>query len=203
MNNFYNELRYNRYTNKDSVNNNKEKKSLIYFIEKYLKIKISNNFLNVSQNDRTTKQFIGEVVKSIVVEQYEIITKKALRLNIYTYEIRYNSKAYKIFMIEQFTFEFENRVQKELFKKFLANDKNSPLISFVKEIEPLEFENYDENYYVKCMLSKLAVLNLDGELDVLDENIENLEERIYFLDGIGNDMVRFDSEEDELFKDEN
>jgi len=202
LNNFYNELRYDRYTNKDSINNNKEKKSLINFLEKYLKIKISNEFLNVSQNDRTTKQFIGEVVKSIVVEQYEIIRKEASRLNIYTYEIRYNSKAYKIFMMEQFTFEFENRVQKELFIKFLANDKNSPLISFVKEIEPLEFDNYDENYYVKCMLSKLAVLNLDGELDVLDENIENLEERTDFLDGIGNDMVRFDSEEDELFEDE-
>jgi hypothetical protein len=201
LNNFYNELRYDRYTNKDSINNNKEKKSLINFLEKYLKIKISNEFLNVSQNDRTTKQFIGEVVKSIVVEQYEIIRKEASRLNIYTYEIRYNSKAYKIFMMEQFTFEFENRVQKELLIKFLANDKNSPLISFVKEIEPLEFDNYDENYYVKCMLSKLAVLNLDGELDVLDENIENLEERIDFLDGIGNDMVRFDSEE-ELFEDE-
>lgn len=202
LNNFYNELRYDRYTNKDSINNNKEKKSLINFLEKYLKIKISNEFLNVSQNDRTTKQFIGEVVKSIVVEQYEIIRKEASRLNIYTYEIRYYSKAYKIFMMEQFTFEFENRVQKELFIKFLANDKNSPLISFVKEIEPLEFDNYDENYYVKCMLSKLAVLNLDGELDVLYENLENLEERTDFLDGIGNDMVRFDSAEDELFEDE-
>lgn len=201
LNNFYNELRYDRYTDKDSINNNKEKKSLINFLEKYLKIKISNEFLNVSQNDRTTKQFIGEVVKSIVVEQFEIIRKEASRLNIYTYEIRYNSKAYKIFMMEQFTFEFENRVQKELLIKFLANDKNSTLISFVKEIEPLEFDNYDENYYVKCMLSKLAVLNLDGELDVLDENIENLEERIDFLDSIGNDMVRFDSEE-ELFEDE-
>ena len=202
LNNFYNELRYDRFTNKDSINNNKEKKSLINFLEKYLKIKISNEFLNVSQNDKTTKQFIGEVVKSIVIEQYEIIRNEASRLNIFTYEIRYNSKAYKIFMMEQFTFEFENRVQKELFIKFLANDKNSSLISFVKEIEPLEFDNYDENYYVKCMLSKLAVLNLDGELDVLDENIENLEERIDFLDGIGNDMVRFDSEEDELFEDD-
>ena len=106
-----------------------------------------------------------------------------------------------LFMMEQFTFEFENRVQKELFIKFLANDNNSPLIAFTKEFKPLEFESYDENYYAKCIFKKLETLNLDGELDVLYENIENLEERIDFLDGIGNDMVRFDSEEDELFED--
>lgn len=198
LNNFYNELRYDRYTNKDYLNNDKEKKSLINFLEKYLKIKISNDFLSVSKNDRTTKQFIGEVIKSIVVEQYEIIRIEAAKLKIFIYEIRTYSKAYKIFMMGQFTFEFENRVQKELFIKFLANDKNSPLISFTKELEPLEFENYDENYYAKCMFNKLEILHLDGELDVLDENIEKLEERIDLLDDIGNEMVRFYSEEDEL-----
>lgn len=202
LNNFYNELRYDRYTNEDSINNNKEKKSLINFLEKYLKIKISNEFLSVSQNDRVIKQFIGEVMKSIVAEQYEIIRKEASRLNIYTYEIRSNSKAYKIFIMEQFTFDFENRIQKELFIKFLANNNNSSLIAFTKEFKPLEFESYDENYYAKCMFKKLETLNLDGELDVLYENIENLEERIDFLDGIGNDMVRFYSEDDELFEDD-
>jgi hypothetical protein len=175
---------------------------LINFLEKYLKIKISNEFLSVSQNDRTTKQFIGEVIKSIVVEQYEIIRKEASRLNIYTYEIRSNSKAYKIFIMEQFTFDFENRIQKELFIKFLANNNNSPLIAFTKEFELLDFDGYDENYYAKCMFKKLETLNLDGELDELYENIENLEERIDFLDDIGNDMVRFYSEDDELFVDE-
>lgn len=202
LNNFYNKLRYDRYTNNDSINNNKEKKSLINFLEKYLKIKISNEFLSVSQNDRVIKQFIGKVMKSIVAEQYEIIRKEASRLNIYTYEIRSNSKAYKIFIMEQFTFDFENRIQKELFIKFLANNNNSSLIAFTKEFKPLEFESYDENYYAKCMFKKLETLNLDGELDVLYENIKNLEERIDFLDGIGNDMVRFYSEDDELFEDD-
>ncbi len=199
LNNFYNEMRYDRYTNKDPLNNDKEKKSFIKFLEKYLKIKISNEFLSVSQNDRTTKQFIGEVIKSITVEQYEIITKEAARLNIYIDDIRGYSKAYKIFILHQFNFEFENRVQKELFLKFLSDDKNSSLIAFAKELKPLEFESYDENYYAKCMFKKLETLNLDGEMELLDENIENIEERIDFLDSIGNDMVRFDSEEDEFF----
>lgn len=202
LNNFYNEMRYDRYTNKDPLNNDKEKKSLIKFIEKYLKIKISNEFLSVSQNDRTIKQFIGEVIKSITAEQYEIIIKEAARLNIYIDDIRRYSKAYKIFILKQFNFEFENRVQRELFLKFLSDDKSSPLIAFTKEFEPLEFECYDENYYAKCMFKKLETLNLDGEMELLDENIENIEERIDFLDGIGNDMVRFYSEENEFFEDE-
>lgn len=201
LNNFYNEMRYDRYTNKDPLNNDKEKKSLIKFIEKYLKIKINNDFLSVSQNNKSTKQFIGEVIKSITAEQYKIVTKEATRLNIYIDDIRRYSKAYKIFILEQFNFEFENRVQKELFLKFLSDNKSSPLIAFVKEFEPLEFDCYDENYYAKCMFKKLETLNLDGEMELLDENVENIEERIDFLENIGDDMVRFDSEE-EFFQDE-
>jgi hypothetical protein len=199
LNNFYNEMRYDRYTNKDPLNNDKEKKSLIKFIEKYLKIKISNDFLSVSQINKSTKQFIGEVIKSITAEQYKIVTKEATRLNIYIDDIRRYSKAYKIFILEQFNFEFENRVQKELFLKFLSDNKDSPLIAFAKEFEPLEFESYDENYYAKCMFKKLETLNLDGEMELLDENVENIEERIDFLESIGDDMVRFDSEGDEFF----
>ena len=202
LNNFYNEMRYDRYTNKDPLNNDKEKKSFIKFLEKYLKIKISNEFLSVSQNDKSTKHFIGEVIKSITVEQYEIITKEAARLNIYINEIRRYSKAYKIFILHQFNFDYENRVQRELFLRFLSDDKSSPLIAFAKEFKPLEFESYDENYYAKCMFKKLETLNLDGEMELLDENIDKIEERIDFLDGIGNDMVRFDSEENEFFEDE-
>lgn len=104
--------------------------------------------------------------------------------------------------MQQFTFEFENRVQKELFINFLANDKSSPLIAFTKELESLEFDNYDENYYAKCMFNKLTALNLDGEIDILDEDVENIQERLEFLDSIGNDMVRFHSDEDELFENE-
>ena len=51
------------------------------------------------------------------------------------------------------------------------------------------------------MFKKLETLNLDGEMELLDENIENIEERIDFLESIGDDMVRFDSEE-EFFEDE-
>ena len=46
------------------------------------------------------------------------------------------------------------------------------------------------------MFKKLETLNLDGEMELLDENIENIEERIDFLESIGDDMVRFDSEEE-------
>ena len=88
-----------------------------------------------------------------------------------------------------------------MFLKFLSDNKSSPLIAFAKEFEPLEFDCYDENYYAKCMFKKLETLNLDGEMELLDENVENIEERIDFLENIGDDMVRFDSEE-EFFEDE-
>ena len=111
-------MRYDRFTNKEPQRYDKEKQILIEFINKYLNIEIKNEFLNVTKNQVQIKKFIGETVKSIVTEQYGILREEAHRLGIFVYEIRYLSKAYKIFIMEQFDFEFENRIQKELLIKF-------------------------------------------------------------------------------------
>lgn len=198
LSNFYNEMRYDRFTNKEPLRYDKEKQILIEFINKYLNIEIKNEFLNVTKNQIQIKKFIGETVKSIVTEQYGILREEAHRLGIFVYEIRYHSKAYKIFIMEQFDFEFENRIQKEVLIK-LINDDNSPLKEFLKEIKPLDFDNYDDNFYIKCILNRLTALNLDGELDILYEETENLEERIEFLDCMGNDDVKFYFDDEDLY----
>ena len=196
LGNFYNEMRYDRFTNKEPLRYDKEKQILIEFINKYLNIEIKNEFLNVTKNQIQIKKFIGETVKSIVTEQYGILREEAYRLGIFVYEIRYYSKAYKIFIMEQFDFEFENRIQKEVLIK-LINDDNSPLKEFLKEIKPLDFDNYDGNFYIKCILNRLTALNLDGELDILYEETDNLEERIEFLDCLGNEDVNFYFDDEE------
>lgn len=197
LGNFYNEMRYDRFTNKEPQRYDKEKQILIEFINKYLNIEIKNEFLNVTKNQIQIKKFIGEIVKSIVSEQYGILREEAHRLGIFVYEIRYLSKAYKIFIMEQFDFEFENRIQKEVLIK-LINDDNLLLKEFLNEIKPLDFDNYDGNFYIKCILNRLTALNLDGELDVLYEETENLEERIEFLDCLGNEDVSFYFDDEDL-----
>ena len=56
----------------------------------------------------------------------------------------------------------------------------------------------DGNFYIKCILNRLTALNLDGELDVLYEETENLEERVEFLDCLGNEDVSFYFDDEDL-----
>jgi len=56
---------------------------------------------------------------TIYTEQYGILREEAHRLGIFVYEIRYLSKAYKIFIMEQFDFEFENPQSTMYFEDFL------------------------------------------------------------------------------------
>jgi hypothetical protein len=191
LNNFYNKTRYDRFTNHEPMNYDKERQSLIDFIEKYLNVKITNNFLNITPNDIIYKRFIGDVIKGIVSKQYKILKKEAHRLNIFTYEVRTYSKAYKIFLLNEFTFENETRIQKELFIRFINKTSKSKLINFIKEIDPLEFENYNDSLYVKCLFDKLEAIKLADELELLDESIANINERIELLNIIDDENVYF------------
>jgi hypothetical protein len=60
------------------------------------------------------KKFIGEIIGKIASELYQLINKEACRLNTYTYEIAYKSKAFKIFLTKGFDFIKEKLMQREI-----------------------------------------------------------------------------------------
>lgn len=106
---FYNKHRYNRFNIDKENSYDKEKETLLRFIELGLNIKIINNPpIELPKNTRQIKSFLSKIIGKISSELYAIIYSKARDLNIYTYELRYDSKAFHVFIAQDFTFEKEN-----------------------------------------------------------------------------------------------
>ncbi|MDE0599008.1 MAG: hypothetical protein OSB51_07510, partial [Dokdonia donghaensis] len=171
---FYKSHRYDRYSLGNVDEFQKEKKSLITYLEKHLNITISNENFNVTENNKRIKRFIGSIIKNISSSLYNVLRDEAHRLKIFTYEVRYNSKAFKIFIAEEFTFELEENIRKELLLSFIENKENTPFDSFLKKIKKLDFNMYEKNYYLKCILDILECNNLKGDLEVRYERVENI-----------------------------
>ena len=172
------------------------------------KVKIINGNLDQNLNgsffNDTPSQTIFSFGKFIVTTNFDnrVVVDYSNTLSSFSREVTLDSlgisKTQSTILLNKnnFDFEFENRIQKELLIK-LINDDNLLLKEFLKEIKPLDFDNYDSNFYIKCILNRLTALNLDGELDILYEETDNLEERIEFLDCLGNEDVNFYFDDEE------
>src|SRR6185437_4560060 len=135
----------------------------VKFLEDQLGIEIKHELLSVTPNDERIKKFIGNIVSKIAIQFYELIKVEAARLNIFVFEIRDESKAYKIFIAKQFTFEPERYMQREILLHLLGRNLDKGFSAFINEIKPLPFESYNTQYYIKFLLEFHKHINLqDG-----------------------------------------
>ncbi|PKP40756.1 MAG: hypothetical protein CVT95_13205 [Bacteroidetes bacterium HGW-Bacteroidetes-12] len=182
---FYSDYRYDRYMLNDKLSYSKEKTTLIEFIKSGLNIEIKDNFpFEISKNTRQIKFFLSKIIGKITSELYGKITSEARDLNIYTYELRKNSKAYNVFLQQDYVFEYEEILKKEFIIK-LINNSNSNFVKFIKKISPLNFDVQDENDIIKCLLNNYKLCEYFDELDELYDNIENKKERFECLEILG------------------
>lgn len=186
---FYYKSRYDRYILNDNISYCKKKLMLIEFIQSELKIEIKDNFpFEISKNTKQIKSFLSKIIGKIASELYNIISCEAKSLNIYTYELRTNSKAYNIFINQDYIFDYEEILKKEFIIK-LINNSNSNFIKYIKEISPLNFDIQDENDMIKCLLNNYKLCEYFDELDNLYDNIKNKSERFEKLKILGmNDL---------------
>ena len=181
---FYTSQRYGRYSLNSVFAPTQERDALVKFLEKHLGIKIdTSGWLTVTRNERKHRKFIGKVVSKIVNPIHQIIEDEARRLNIYTYEIDYQSKASKIFLSKKFDFEDEDILQAELMAYFLSSEACGPNAQLIRDlIKPLPFDPALEGEYLAALRSdrkKIAVLD---ELEALYEDVTNFKERRELLE---------------------
>jgi hypothetical protein len=199
LSDFYRSDRYKRYNVSSVYESNREEK-FIKFLEESLNIKIDNSMMfSVTPNDDRIRGFIGKLIEKISLQLYEVIRKEAARLSIFVYEIRSESKAYKLFVAKQFTFEPERYLQRELFVHLLRSEPDNGFKAFMDTIPPLPFEIYHTNYYIKFLMDFHHHINLQGELDTIAEDEPLSIDRIEQVKLIGTD-VNFSI--DEEFEDE-
>lgn len=203
LSNFYKTCRYGRY--QLTTNYAKERDLLITFITTNLHIEITvDNLFENTQNDNRIKKFIGRVIGTISRKYYCALMEECRKLNLYTYELRNDSCAQKIFLSDFHNGELhrqyldEEIAMKELLIFLINNKESSGFIDFIKAIEPLDLEIALMQEYIGDLGSGTISQSLIDEIDSLYIDGDfNAAERIKLLNLIGNTNVCFDLEEDE------
>lgn len=187
--NFYKKNRYSRFEKDDNNHYQKDKDDFIRFLKKYKKIdnhNINHSIISNFQNDYKVQSFLVSIISKIANKFYELITENARKLNIDTYKLKPNGKAFHIFIYKDYGFENQNRLKMELLI-FLLNNKRLDFIKAVKTISPIPFDDYFDGH----ILIKSIVLDykLDDYYDlVVDfyEELDDKESRLSILDHIVN-----------------
>ncbi len=195
---FYKTHRYGRYDLAAMTVDGREKQALHSFLEKYLQLEIDDEiFLGITQNDDRAKRIIGKCIGKIAGDLFALIRKEAHRLNIYTYEIRYGSKASKVFHFAENTFNNEDILWKELLVFFMNTKEKNGILNFIREITPLEFDPALAGDYLMCFRDNIEKLAILDELEHLYEELDDVKHRLKLMSVIGETGIGFDEDMDQ------
>jgi hypothetical protein len=195
---FYKSMRYGRYSLSSIYSDAQEKSRFVEFLEKELKIEVRADSFFPTQNDQRIKKYVGKLIGKICSQLYSIIREEAYRLRTFTYEIPYNSKAFKIFIRGEYTFENEKILQKEILIHLLNGNADTPMLSIIKDIPPIDISEY---YNTKAQIGWLLDIHkcqdgMDG-LETIYEDNEFGQDRIELLGVMEADLL-FEEEIEDL-----
>lgn len=181
---FYNSYRYNRFNKSSIYHKNFDKYEFLNFVSSELKIEIDPRY-NCLENTIQVKKFLGKCVSKIVCELYELIRNRAYEIGTFTYEIRYQSKAFKIFTKKQYTFESENNFKKEIIVSLINNSLKDDFTDYIKTLKSLNFENHNSSYYIKYLLNDIEDISVLSEYEYLLYDKQVPKTRNQEIEGIG------------------
>ena len=177
LQNFYNTGRYNRFNLFSSYEN--ESVAISEYTLKYAdknKIELAQD--TIVLNDYV-KDLFGKVVGSISKKYYAALEDLCSKANTFSYELRSGSKAQKVFLNEHnknslYSQKVDERIAFTEFLIYLANNKDfSPVMCYIKTLEPLEIEQA----FIQGYIDELSKGNVPQ--DLIDEVEHHYEEREY------------------------
>lgn len=191
LNQFYKSIRYMRYGVDKQTD--KEVTLLNNFLDKY--IEVDRNYLtdSILVSDKT-KKLLGKVISKISKDYYKLVREGSNRNGIFTYEIREDSKAAKVFRSQSLYNEmFDERISfKELMVYIRNTNEKHPFLKFVEDIKPLSFDPGLINGYFEELINGIISQQLIDEVDYLYDNLDNKKERQNTVDLLGNPNVDFE-----------
>jgi len=169
---FYNTARYMRFNVEGD--SNKEVQILKNFIYKY--VPQNNNspyFNNRIIIDDKVKELFGRVTGSIAQKYYSFVRKGSELNNTYTYELRSDSKAFKVFMgnYNKNSLAAGQMDEKLALKELLIYLRNSKdkdaFFRYIDEIDPLEFDPPMAMEYLHDVINGNITQDLVDEVEYL------------------------------------
>lgn len=169
---FYKTLRYDRFSLTSVYDGKKESSTLRKFISKHLKVDFPEyGGIFATPNDDRYKRFIRRTAIGLSKILYEIVETRARSLGLYTYELRYGSKAYSVFL-RNVDIQDEDTLWKELLVFFMNSRATSGYMKYLKEISPLSFDPALTSDYLECFKSNASKSNVMDELESMYELME-------------------------------
>jgi CRISPR/Cas system-associated endoribonuclease Cas2 len=195
---FYKQHRYGRFSISSVFDSDLEKKQFQKFLKKHLKLDIEEveGGIYPFRNTDQIKKFMGKVVKRITDSAFNVIKDKASELNIYTYELRSDSKAVKVFHGDRLDFIDETRKKKEIILYLMSPKNKGNHIDLIRSFDPLKLDPEMTPYYIKSLLNEAHLPFFDGEIDDLYLEVKNVRERLAFLSVMDSDYLDFEPEQE-------
>jgi hypothetical protein len=198
LTNFYENLRYDRFSLRSPLPLEKEKHALLDFLEKHLKTDFKDrDSMFAHENTDEYKKFIRKIVVKISSALYEIVRERAGELNLYTYELRHGSKAETVFLGKA-DIPTEDVLWKELLIFFMNTKETSGYLKFLRKIDPLAFDPALVGDYLDCFQSNSARAQIIGELETLYGDIPDTKERLAMIGIIGAPNVYFHEDNEDI-----
>ena len=193
----YKTARYQRF---NVISQHKQEQSLISdFIKQFLpKEKLQYHFITgkVLVTD-DVKEMFGRIIGSISRKYYNLILEGARNNNTYTYELRAESKAQKVFSKHRNNSLQEQKVDEmTVLKEFLVylrnTKKTNSFLRFLEDIPPLDLDIALLNTYIDEICHGIVSQSLIDEVECLYEENSYSIDRINHVNLIGNTNVLFE-----------
>ncbi|EGV29063.1 hypothetical protein ThidrDRAFT_3379 [Thiorhodococcus drewsii AZ1] len=195
---FYKTHRYGRFSLGSVPDIRAEKDDFLNYLEKHLKIETQNHneFFPVYNTDQIRK-FVGKIVFKIAKSVFTVIGRQATELNIYTDELRGDSKAIRVFYGEKLDFIEERIKKKELLLFLMHPDSTGSHIDLLRSFQALDLDPEMAPNYISALINDTHLYEVEEEIDELYTELDDISRRISFVEIMDNEYLSYDDEEDE------
>lgn len=202
---FYKSARYMRFNVEEEWD--KEVQLLKEYIDTYINNedlenidegKVNIFFGDYPEATERIKEHLGRVVGSISKKYYELVKIGSSRNGTYTYELRNDSKAFKVFLNKHKKNSLTKRqieeqiALKELLIYLRCSKKKNAFLKYIDNIEPLSFDPNSIIGYLKDIISGNISQDLIDKVECMYQELENPFNRIKMLDLFAKENVSYD-----------
>ncbi|MBW3513046.1 hypothetical protein [Janthinobacterium sp. NKUCC06_STL] len=176
---FYKTVRYDRFSLNSVYEGKKEALAIFALLRKHLNVEIADSKLFGTPNEDSYRSFIRRTVLKISQTIYKVITDRSSALGLYTYELRYESKAARVFFGAA-DIRDEDVLWKELLIFFMNTAPTTGYLNYLKEIVPLDFDPELLQDYLSCFKSNPPLASVMDELEYHYENLDSEAKKLRF-----------------------
>ncbi|WP_268036828.1 hypothetical protein [Algoriphagus sp. PAP.12] len=196
---FYKVYRYRRFGISSVSDHNDERYILSQYISEGLKMKIAYEGFYPDPITDQMRRYFGKALIRVSEILFDIIRETSRNHNLYTTEIESSSKAYRIFLQKEFTFENELNFKKEILIYLLSLENTEPIFSYLKQMKPIELDG-SMGDYIEFLLNSSKDPSLIDEFLARYNDMEGKErkDRMEILNTIGENLNFIDFDEEEF-----